>query len=262
VTEVESNLVDLQCPPPGQDFLVANSLLNVCGTATWTPAEGHVHAELIPGGVIDLNTSPADPQTDAGLASGRYSAVVAPIPTSASDSAILAVSVVRPDGLVVGMTIRRFVIETPGGSAPSPPSPTGALPTAVQQTRAAILHAVLRHDFTALGRLAKPGFQYGQGAAGDPVGYWKRQGPEVFRVLDLLLHMQPRIGAAAGTTFYSWPPIANFPHSFGPVSFRVLHVLYGGTYQAHLHRWMNTDRYTGWHLMIDDRGRWVEFVGP
>jgi hypothetical protein len=112
VTDVRSGLIDLECPSSRQDVLVVGSPQDLCGTVAWTPAEGNVEAVLY---VDDLptkeNPSPPSASCRAPISFPRFRGKFGPLP-GGGDSAILMVRLVDPQGVILGLTARKMVLET------------------------------------------------------------------------------------------------------------------------------------------------------
>jgi hypothetical protein len=260
VTDVRTGLIDLQCPSSRQDVLAVSKPQDLCGTLAWTPAEGIVDAALYVG-ALPTRDKPSPPSAicQAPISFPDFNGRFGFVPGGA-DSAFLAVRLVDPEGVTMGMMARKMVLES--AVAPASPATVAQLPQAVAKTRDLIVRAAVGPDYGSLAALIdERTFVYSLAESGDPVGYWKqleRRGEvpilgDFLRIL--LLDTHP---AKSGDT-YVWPgSSAKDPNQWTEQDLRDLRHLYD---DATIRGFKKLGGYGGYRVGIREDGTWMFFVG-
>jgi hypothetical protein len=150
---------------------------------------------------------------------------------------------------------------------PQPPPPAAetagageALPSAVVQTREAIVEAAHAFDYDGLEALLDPAsFSYSFGESGDPIGYWRRleevgEVPILGDFLPVVLSM----GYAKKDDIYVWPAaFAKKPSQWTAADLGDMRILYT---DEDIRGFEQAGGYLGYRVGIREDGTWLFFV--
>jgi hypothetical protein len=263
VTRAQSGLMDVRCPPPGQDTLIPGAPVHICGGFSQPPSGWTMNA-TIEYAASELQPSEAQSGASPVIAGRAFKGTIVLHASYADSDVTLSIRLLSGSGATLGLDARRFQMSTisPG---PTKSGTVTRLPAAVESTREAILSAARARNYSMLAPLIDPrGFQFSLGQqTGSAIAYWKRQGFEPLRIMEALLQMPFAIEHEGSIKLYVWPSAllmnkAELAHLMPELRKRFMTIY--PDFIREMKRWLSAGTYTGWRLGIDSHGHWVFFV--